>query len=45
MGTAVVLVVLAGIVAIIIRSMVRDKKAGKALQRKALGKGRTAPRC
>ena len=32
MGTAVVLVVLAGIVALVIRSMVRDKKAGKSLQ-------------
>lgn len=32
MGTAVVLVVLAGIVAMVIRSMVRDKKAGKSLQ-------------
>lgn len=32
MGTAVVLAVLAGIVALVIRSMVRDKKAGKSLQ-------------
>ncbi|MDE7327530.1 MAG: FeoB-associated Cys-rich membrane protein [Lachnospiraceae bacterium] len=32
MGTAVVLIVLAGIVAAILCSMVRDKKAGKSLQ-------------
>lgn len=32
MGTAVVLVFLAVIVAAVIRSMVRDKKAGKSLQ-------------
>lgn len=32
MGTAVVLVILAGVVGIIIRSMVKDKKAGKSLQ-------------
>ncbi|MDE6876115.1 MAG: FeoB-associated Cys-rich membrane protein [Lachnospiraceae bacterium] len=32
MGTAIVFIFLAGVVAIIIRSMVRDKKAGKSLQ-------------
>lgn len=32
MGTGIVLVVLAGIVAWVIRSMVRDKKNGKSLQ-------------
>ena len=32
MGTAIVLVILAGVVGIIIRSMVKDKKAGKSLQ-------------
>lgn len=32
MGTIIVLVVLAIIVALIIRSMVKDKKAGKSLQ-------------
>lgn len=32
MGTFIVLAVLAGIVALVIRSMVRDKKKGKSLQ-------------
>ena len=32
MGTIIVLIVLALIVALIIRSMVKDKKAGKSLQ-------------
>ncbi len=32
MGTLVVLVVLAGIVAAVLRTMIRDKKAGKSLQ-------------
>lgn len=32
MGTIIVLIVLAIIVALIIRSMVKDKKAGKSLQ-------------
>ncbi|MCH5274884.1 MAG: FeoB-associated Cys-rich membrane protein [Lachnospiraceae bacterium] len=32
MGTAVVLVVLIGIVALVIKSMIRDKKNGKSLQ-------------
>ena len=32
MGTNIVLIVLAIIVALIIRSMVKDKKAGKSLQ-------------
>lgn len=32
MGTAIVLVILAGIVAFVIRGMVKDKKAGKSLQ-------------
>ena len=32
MGTIIVLIVLASIVALIIRSMVKDKKAGKSLQ-------------
>lgn len=32
MGTVVVLLILAGCVALIVRSMVRDKKAGKSLQ-------------
>ena len=32
MGTAVVLVVLAGTVAFVIRSMIKDKRAGKSLQ-------------
>lgn len=32
MGTIIVLIVLATIVALIIRSMVKDKKAGKSLQ-------------
>ena len=32
MGTMIVLIVLAIIVALIIRSMVKDKKAGKSLQ-------------
>lgn len=32
MGTVIVAVVLAGIVALSIRSMIRDKKSGKSLQ-------------
>ena len=32
MGTAVVFVLLVGVVGIIIRSMMKDKKAGKSLQ-------------
>lgn len=32
MGTIVVLAVLAGIVALVIRGMVRDKKNGKSIQ-------------
>lgn len=32
MGTIIILIVLAIIVALIIRSMVKDKKAGKSLQ-------------
>ncbi len=32
MGTAVVLVVVAGIVGLAVRSMVKDKKAGKSIQ-------------
>ncbi len=32
MGTLIVLAVLAGIVALVIRGMVRDKKNGKSLQ-------------
>ncbi len=32
MGTFVVLVVLAGIVAAVLRTMIRDKKAGKSIQ-------------
>lgn len=32
MGTAIVLVILAGVLGIIIRSVVKDKKAGKSLQ-------------
>lgn len=32
MGTIFVLAVLAGIVALVIRSMIRDRKAGKSLQ-------------
>lgn len=32
MGTAVVFVLLVGVVGIIIRSMIKDKKAGKSLQ-------------
>ncbi|MDO4323646.1 MAG: FeoB-associated Cys-rich membrane protein [Lachnospiraceae bacterium] len=32
MGTAVVLVVVIGVVGLAVRSMVRDKKAGKSLQ-------------
>lgn len=32
MGTAVVLVVLLGIIALVIKSMIRDKKNGKSLQ-------------
>ncbi len=32
MGTAIVLVILAGVVGLIIRSMVKDKKSGKSLQ-------------
>ena len=36
MGTIIVLIVLAIIVALIIRSMVKDKKAGKSLQDTAI---------
>lgn len=32
MGTAIVLVILAGVVGLIVRSMVKDKKSGKSLQ-------------
>lgn len=32
MGTVIVLMILAGIVALVIRSMVRDRKNGKSLQ-------------
>ena len=32
MGTAIVLVIVAGAVALAIRSMIKDKKAGKSLQ-------------
>ena len=32
MGTAIVLLILAGVVGMIIRSMIKDKKAGKSLQ-------------
>ena len=32
MGTAVVFVLLVGVVEMIIRSMIKDKKAGKSLQ-------------
>ena len=32
MGTAIVSVVLAGVVGLVIRSMVKDKKSGKSLQ-------------
>lgn len=32
MGTAIVLVVLIGTVAFVIRSMIKDKRAGKSLQ-------------
>ena len=32
MGTAIVLLALIGVVGLVIRSMVRDKKAGKSLQ-------------
>ena len=32
MGTVVVGVILVGIVALIVRSMIRDKKSGKSLQ-------------
>lgn len=32
MGTVVVGVILVGIVALIVRSMIKDKKAGKSLQ-------------
>lgn len=32
MGTLIVGLILAGVVALIIRSMVRDKKSGKSLQ-------------
>ena len=32
MGTAIVLVILIGVVGLIIRKMVKDKKAGKSLQ-------------
>ena len=32
MGTAIVLLILAGVVGLAVRSMVKDKKAGKSLQ-------------
>ena len=32
MGTAVVLVIVVGVVGLAVRSMVKDKKAGKSLQ-------------
>ncbi len=32
MGTAIVLLFLAGVIGLVIRSMVKDKKAGKSLQ-------------
>ena len=32
MGTVIVLVVVVGVVGLIVRSMVKDKKAGKSLQ-------------
>ena len=32
LGTAIVLVVVVGIVALIVRSMIKNKKAGKSLQ-------------
>lgn len=32
MGTAIVLLALIGVVGLVIRSMVKDKKAGKSLQ-------------
>ena len=32
MGTGIVLVVLGGVVGLVIRSMVKDKKSGKSLQ-------------
>lgn len=32
MGTVIVLLILAGVVGLVIRSMVKDKKAGKSLQ-------------
>lgn len=32
MGTVIVLAALAGVVALVIRSMIRDKKNGKSLQ-------------
>ena len=32
MGTAIVLLVLAGVISLIIRSMIKDKKSGKSLQ-------------
>lgn len=32
MGTVIVFVILAGVVGLSIRSMIRDKKAGKSLQ-------------
>jgi len=32
MGTVIVLAALAGVVALVIRSMIRDKKSGKSLQ-------------
>lgn len=32
MGTAVIFVLLVGVVGMIIRSMIKDKKAGKSLQ-------------
>ncbi|MCI6868677.1 MAG: FeoB-associated Cys-rich membrane protein [Lachnospiraceae bacterium] len=32
MGTAIVLLMLAAVIGIVVRSMVKDKKAGKSLQ-------------
>ena len=32
MGTVVVLAILAGVVALIVRKMIKDKKAGKSIQ-------------
>lgn len=32
MGTAIVLIILAGVIVLVMRSMIKDKKAGKSLQ-------------